>query len=527
MARGRATASGTCEGAGRITREGIVTGSRMRIVRSALLLVGVALLLVVLVPAGSATPPQTVRKFEVCIQNGGTLLPSCTAFGSHSLFTGGVHAGSARITITNDSTSTVNIGSANVTAPDQIRPETTGLPANVTVSGQVIQLRSVSIRPGRSLAFSVPVDTACSAPTSTIAWSSAADSSSGFTGTGAFAYQSALSTGDTTELSTGCHLGFVNQPTDTQTGSAITDSGGSGGNAIQVGLFTGASGTTAMTACPYGDGNCSVTLDRTPADGTATNFGSKALSADGAALTATFTGASLSNIATANLPESFQLTATGDTNLAPTVYSNSFLITLYAQSCTNGACSLLHKQLPGNGNVDSFADLSTASGFSFTTLSPFAVSTVPAGCANFTSLGVQGFTETDGRTPGGHLIITYYVSMNKIKARYGKNVGQQFIPICAGAKPVDPVTHTAHNCTAGDTWQGDELGANGNFDGKSAAAVCDADGYVYGIMSSFQDKLDASVNPTVTGWGSQTINGVNYRGFTIDVPPNWDYRGNG
>ena len=46
-------------------------------------------------------------------------------------------------------------------------------------------------------------------------------------------------------------------------------------------------------------------------------------------------------------------------------------------------------------------------------------------------------------------------------------------------------------------------------------------------MSSFQDKLNASVNPTVTGWGSQTINGVNYRGFTIDVPPNWDYRGNG
>src|SRR5690242_11974133 len=163
-------ASGCCEGMRPLTREEFVTGSVIRVVRNALLLLAPALVLIVLVPAGSAKPPAQVRNFEVCIQDGSTLLPSCLSFGTHTSFAGGTHAASAQFTITNDSTSTDNIGSANITAPAQIRPETTGLPANVTVSGQVIQLRNVTIRPGRSLTFSVPVDTACSG--STLAWSS-------------------------------------------------------------------------------------------------------------------------------------------------------------------------------------------------------------------------------------------------------------------------------------------------------------------------------------------------------------------
>src|SRR5438270_13645055 len=99
---------------GRFHKGGTLTGSVMRIVRTALVFLVPAVLMVALVPSGSAKPPASpVRNFEVCIQNGGTLLPGCLSFGAHSSFAGGTHAASVQITLANDSTSTANIGSAN------------------------------------------------------------------------------------------------------------------------------------------------------------------------------------------------------------------------------------------------------------------------------------------------------------------------------------------------------------------------------------------------------------------------------
>jgi len=45
--------------------------------------------------------------------------------------------------------------------------------------------------------------------------------------------------------------------------------------------------------------------------------------------------------------------------------------------------------------------------------------------------GATGFEEFHGGVPSG-LKVTYYVSQNSINATYGKNVGAQYIPICAG-----------------------------------------------------------------------------------------------
>ena len=71
---------------------------------------------------------------------------------------------------------------------------------------------------------------------------------------------------------------------------------------------------------------------------------------------------------------------------------------------------------------------------------------------------------------------------------------------------------------------GDVSSGRGGIDGGTAKAVCDADGFYWGIISSYQDKLPAD-NPIVTSWSGQNIAGNNYRAFVMTVPSGWDYRG--
>jgi len=510
-------------------------GSAKRVrVRHLLPLAALLLVPVLLAPAGSAKPTP-IRNFEICIQNATTATPapSCSSFGTDSAFDGAVAGAKVQLTLTNDAASTDTIQSANVTVPAQLRVDTSAgapTPGTVTASGQTIQIRGVSVRPGRTFVATFFVDTACSG--TGLAWSAQPKASGDWTGSNTFGLVSGASTGTTTDLSVGCHLGFATQPNDTQVGMPILDGGGSQGNDIKVALYSGASGTTPMTTCPFGTGNCSVTVGVAP---TPTTFGgtkTKTMQTDasvGNALVAAFDDLTITD-STVNLPEAFTLSASGDASLAPSVPSNAFMIALYAQHCSS-SCSLLQKLLPGVGsNVDSFADLTGVTGFTFMTLSPYALgANSPAGCQNRKAIAVAGFAETDGRAPGGTMTIRYFVSMNAIKARYGKNVGQQFIPICAGGQPVDSQTYKAKNCIDVDGlngsahgWVGDRL-TNQQFDGHPANAVCDADGFYWGILGSFQDNIPAG-NPFVSAWGSQTINNVTYRYFDITVPPEWDWR---
>jgi len=43
-------------------------------------------------------------------------------------------------------------------------------------------------------------------------------------------------------------------------------------------------------------------------------------------------------------------------------------------------------------------------------------------------------------------------------------------------------------------------------------------------MGSFQDPINASLNPTIAGWGSTTIGNTSYRQFFLRVPTGWDWR---
>jgi hypothetical protein len=278
-----------------------------------------------------------------------------------------------------------------------------------------------------------------------------------------------------------------------------------------------------------GYSTCSVTLDRTPADGAIANAGSHTL--DNTTLATTYPGLS---ITITPLTEQFRLTVTADGSFAPPIQSGSFLIgqNVSALDCTGNSCSSGQKRLDPTGLTPSYVEITGSGAFNFMTLSTFSVSgaPLPSGCTGRPDLGVAGFAESDTRGAGsGTLTIKYFVDMDNIKARFGANTGQQFIPICVGARPVDS-SGVIHDCTEPGFdnvgWLGDEINSQtGKFTGKSARAVCNPDGYYWGIISSYQDKLDASANPVVTSWNGQNINGKNYREFDMSVPAGWDYRG--
>jgi len=496
-------------------------------VRHLLPLALLALVPILLAPAGSAKPTPPVINFGICVQNATTLAPSCSGADTNSQFAGATGAPGApvQVTITNAGTSTASIGSAKIDLPSGLRvdPGVTPQPSKYVTANGIgeIQVSGTQIQPGKSLAVTFAIDTGCDG--SNLAWSATALPTSG---AGSFSSQSALSVGEKSDLSVGCHLRFTTQPTDTQIASTITDNGASTGGAIKVELDQGLTSTTPMATCPFGAGNCKVKVDDIPA----TASFSESQTVD-TTFTASFSDLKIS-VPDVDTPATFTLTATGDLGLTQaSVPSNSFLITLYAQRCAVNGCSFGKAKLPNITNATSFASLVGGPTFDFMTLSPYSLApnSLPTGCQNRPDLHVTGFAETDGRNADGTMTLTYYVNMDNIKAKYGANVGQQFIAMCVGAKPV--VNKVALDCTQSDGvggstngWLGDSL-TDQKFDGGTANAVCEADGFYWGIISSYQDKLDATTTPVVTAWNGQNIGGHNYRAFTMSVPSGWDYRG--
>jgi hypothetical protein len=517
-------------------------GKRLRW-RHLLPLAVLALASILLVQAGSAARPP-VTKFEICVQNAtnGTPTPTCGGAAT-SVFDGNTVA-TLNVSVENDGTSTTAIQSANINLPSQlIGVATSGSPSdNVTVSAsnlQVVQIRGVKIQPGKSFVATFQVDVACGGQFS---WdASEAASGDNLTGT-PFGYQTSpsstgVSTSITTNATTGCHLGFAAQPTDTKTGSKIWDAGASQGGPIKVGLFLGTS-TTPMTSCPVGYSTCGVNID-SPAglSGTTTQPLSSSL-------VASFPDLSLT-IPADHVADQFNLEAIGDPGpFAPPVTSSSFLVAqnVAGFDCTGNSCTLPpgHAKVSGSNLTDSFVDVGTSAGFTFMTLSPFTVGTTPLGCTGRVPLPVAGFAESDGRQEGsGTLTIKYYVNKDVLSSTQGKNVGNQFTPICVGGRPVDIATGAIKDCgpleattanpsgVGGSTygWKGDALNPSTHkfTGGPPVNAVCNSDGYYWGIIGSFQDNIPAG-NPVVTGWGGTSINSTNYREFDMTIPPGWDWR---
>jgi hypothetical protein len=514
-----------------------VKRSRLR-VRHLLPLAVLALVPILLAPAGSAKPAPPVINFGICVQNATTLVPapSCSGADTNSEFDGATGAPGApvQVTITNAASSTAALGTVKIDLPSGLRvdPSVTPQPSKyVTANGSSeIQVIGTQIQAGKSLLVTFSIDTGCDG--SDLAWTASA---SPFNGTGSSTSQDTLSVGEKSNLRVGCHLRFATQPTDTQVGSTITDKGASTGGAIKVELDQGDVGNnTPMTTCPFGAGNCKVKVNDDP-----TNVGSftPVSNAVGETFTASFSNLKITNpLNNINYTVPFTLTATGDLGLTQvSVASNPFLITEYAQGCTGNGCSFSRNKLT-SGDITSFASLAGGATFDFMTLSSYSLdeNNLPAGCQDRIDLHVTGFAETDGRNADGAMTITYYVNMDNIKANYGTNVGQQFIAMCVGAKKV--VNNAAVDCRTLEVsaehptgvggsengWLGDSL-TGGKFDGGSKNAICDADGFYWGIISSYQDKLPTD-NPIVTSWSGQNIAGKNYRAFVMNVPSGWDYR---
>jgi len=166
----------------------------------------------------------------------------------------------------------------------------------------------------------------------------------------------------------------------------------------------------------------------------------------------------------------------------------------------------------------------------FLAVNPYSYDATTHPCGtNFVHIaGTTGFEEFHAGVPNG-LKLTYYVNQKSIDATYGKNVGAQYIPICAGTfKVVNGVITPCTNYNdASDTtgWPADEIDGNGRFTGAVGHAICRSDGRYWGIVPSFQDKTDPAAGPQTVSWGSKNIDGATYRGFTMTVPPQWDYKG--
>ena len=182
----------------------------------------------------------------------------------------------------------------------------------------------------------------------------------------------------------------------------------------------------------------------------------------------------------------------------------------------------------GNSPVNAAA---TGGAFTFLGLNassvPASVLAPGGGCQYFVSVGAGAFEAVDNRTAAGELRFTYNVPTKLIQK--SPNNGQPFIPLCAGAKrlvnnqPVD-CNPSAQPGDADGPWLGRGLNPDGTFDGSLRYAVCGEGGYWWAVMGSFQQPIDPSLNPTITGWGGITIGNVSYRQLFLRVPTGWDWR---
>jgi hypothetical protein len=491
--------------------------------RPLLVLAALAAFAIVLVPTGSADSVNL--GYQVCLVAGDGS-GGCTATangGSYSVLTG--TNPELSVIITNDDPS-LTLDSADITVPSGIGvsidtlhspqpPSYTLYAANSTPTD--LELSGLGIAPGgqQTVTFFVTsADTACTDGT----WATTAQSDT----EASYNNPPDASGGLTSLVSDGCKLAFQNEPSAAKPNQVITsapyDPSGTSvtvvpedadGNALPVALNGGSVSLSINTGAF--DVNTSHFTNNTGvafASGAAT-FGS---------LTATGTGGP------------FTLAAADDGSVfASATSSPPFAITKNGEACPSTCPTLTGTDANGN----TLTQISTSAGFSFLGTSPSSVpSPTPAGCQSWTATpGVTGFVEFDGRTDPVHasMTLTYYVPQKAIKARYGKNVGQQFIPICVGVQYVDTTTGQPQDCAVtphSPSWVGDQL-KNGAFTGKTSQSVCGPGGYYWGIISSFQDKLSQSTNPVVTSWSSLKIGGVTYRAFVMSVPAGQDYKGGG
>lgn len=439
-----------------------------------------------------------------------------------AVFSSPVAAGSSvpvTLTITNNA-SPQPLGSANITAATFGSSSFTITGASVTqgtatFSASLLQLRNLNLAPGGSLTVNITVTTPCAG--GDYLWGITVKQSNDFNGPPGNNFTTTVPPSQlTTTVSGSCKLDWGTPPTSTKVNTLITGAPyDPTGSKVTVRAVDGNDNTITSINGP------TVTLNQSHGSTSPAFSGTTETLVNGVA---TFT--------------SFQSPATGTgftfyasaSGFISSPDSDPFNITLTGEPCATTGCPVFNTPLNNDKQVDTSA---SGSSFTFLAIDTFNLpNPLPQGCTNWLPLGSGGFQATDGRTSGqGTLKFTYYIKKTLIQKLYGTNSGQQFIPLCAGAAQLDGSGQVVKCTSATDTtgWLGKELDTSGRFTGNTKRAVCDtATGLFWGILGSFQDYtnsdpskiIDPTMNPTVTGWDSNTT----YRFFYISVPYPWDYK---
>lgn len=424
------------------------------------------------------------------------------------------------LTITNNS-SNQSIGSFDLTAPTGVTITSDAATTAPETSATVLAFRNLGIAPRTSKSYAISATTSPSA-SGTVTWLVQAKQSNDFNGPPGNDFM--LTGGQPTTI-VGCTLVWDVEPASavhdqTITGQPYNPTIGHNNPAVTVKVTDGHShfvtnvtGNVTLTsvgtgegsdACGGFSGNTNVALT----NGVAT-FGS---------------------LQSANVAFNCQLRATSP-GFTHSEDSPPFNISLVGTLCGRTSCPSLNSDL--NDAKDSGLTTSASGGtFQFMAFSPVTIGD-HAGCANFDTLGVPGFDETDGNLSGtGTKTFRYFVSKVAYDKKFSDTRGQQFIPICAGGqRVVDGKRVDCHDEPQDSGWWGKSLDLDGNLLPGLAQAQCDDDGLWWGVLASFQDYntltpgpnahlVDWSTNPSVTGWGSNSWS----RYFDISVPNPWDWR---
>ena len=253
-----------------------------------------AALAAVLVPLGAAKPPSSdVKKYDVCLQAGGS--PSCSSLGAHTSLPGGSLV-SLELRITNEAASNQSLGSARINAPAELPISGTvssSLPGTIgAVTANRIELQNLGLSPGAPpVVVTFSVTTPCSGGPFT--WNVPAKQSNQFLGTGND-FSLIKAAGLVSDIQECFHVEFVNEPDTTVVGATITDDLYSRGDPLEVGVFD--QNNARVSDCGIAAAGSTVTITKDQAAGSLTgNSESFACGPNG--LAATFDDLSIGDLA--------------------------------------------------------------------------------------------------------------------------------------------------------------------------------------------------------------------------------------
>ena len=328
-------------------------------------------------------------------------------------------AGEFNISLTNES-SRQDLGSANITVPTGLTPlSVSGLnKGTATVSGDLIELRSLDIDPQQAREFSVfttPPPPECS-PVSYV-WGIQAQESSDFQGDSDDYFAVDPNSQLTTTVSTGsCYLAFVAEPQDAQRLSGISSQAANpGGPPIEVAVESGGStvpltGVGISLAFTSGTGTANATLA-----GTVSAFTSSGL-------------ASFSYPSTSSSGLGYTLTATAapsNWSIAPGT-STPFDVFDFLTTCTASATCTGTASNSSTAGTQGATTSSVSSSGGSGGLLEISVLTTQIYCSGYTAASATVLSDVTGT--GGTATVTLEIGKALVDA--SPNNGASFYQVC-------------------------------------------------------------------------------------------------